>query len=199
VTYLLRVELPDVPGSLGLVATAIGTAGADIEVLEIVEHRPDGTAIDDVIVELNNGALPDTIVSACNDLDGVNVLWISRFAGNANLFRDLELIEELSGHPASALERLVTILPAPFRANWAARVAPAGVVAATESAPSELEWVEVAGPTRLAFDHDDTQVAATPIGEELVMIGREGGPGFLDSELARLAHLAALAKTLARG
>ena len=37
--YLLRVELPDVPGSLGRVATAIGEAGGDIEAIEIVEHR----------------------------------------------------------------------------------------------------------------------------------------------------------------
>jgi len=29
--FLLRVELPDVPGSLGAVATALGAVGADIE------------------------------------------------------------------------------------------------------------------------------------------------------------------------
>ena len=34
--YLLRVELPDVPGSLGAVAAAIGRAGGDIEASEIV-------------------------------------------------------------------------------------------------------------------------------------------------------------------
>ena len=36
VPFLLRVELPDVPGSLGRVATAIGEAGGDIEAIEIV-------------------------------------------------------------------------------------------------------------------------------------------------------------------
>ena len=49
--YLLRVELPDVPGSLGAVAAAIGEAGGDIEAIEIVEHRRDGTAVDDVLLE----------------------------------------------------------------------------------------------------------------------------------------------------
>ena len=39
---LLRVELPNVPGSLGRLATAIGAAGGDIESIEIVEKR--GTA-----------------------------------------------------------------------------------------------------------------------------------------------------------
>ncbi|MCW2770497.1 MAG: amino acid-binding protein, partial [Aeromicrobium sp.] len=36
--FLLRVELPDVPGSLGTLATALGGAGADIEAIEIVER-----------------------------------------------------------------------------------------------------------------------------------------------------------------
>ncbi len=44
--FLLRVELLDVPGSLGRVATAIGEAGGDIEAIEIVEKRHDGTAVD---------------------------------------------------------------------------------------------------------------------------------------------------------
>ena len=38
---LLRVELPNVPGSLGRLATAIGAAGGDIEAIEIVEKRDD--------------------------------------------------------------------------------------------------------------------------------------------------------------
>ncbi|MDQ3591372.1 MAG: amino acid-binding protein, partial [Actinomycetota bacterium] len=36
--FLLRVELPDVPGSLGTLASALGTTGADIQAIEIVEH-----------------------------------------------------------------------------------------------------------------------------------------------------------------
>jgi len=44
---LLRVELPNVPGSLGRLASAIGAAGGDIEAIEIVEKRYDGTAVDD--------------------------------------------------------------------------------------------------------------------------------------------------------
>ena len=35
--FLLRVELPDIPGSLGRVATAIGEAGGDIEAIEDAE------------------------------------------------------------------------------------------------------------------------------------------------------------------
>jgi len=63
VPYLLRVELPDVPGSLGRVATAIGEAGGDIEAIEIVEHSGEGTAVDDVLLETAPGVMPDSLVA----------------------------------------------------------------------------------------------------------------------------------------
>ena len=99
--YLLRVALPDVPGSLGRLATAIGEAGGDIEAIEIVEKRHDGTAVDDVFLEMVDGAMPDAVVSACTDLDGVEVLWINRYAAGGNIFLDLEAVEDLTGHPAT--------------------------------------------------------------------------------------------------
>ena len=34
---MIRIQLPDTPGSLGSVATAMGTANADISAIEIVE------------------------------------------------------------------------------------------------------------------------------------------------------------------
>ena len=83
--FLLRVELPDVPGSLGRLASAIGVAGGDIEAIEIVEKGLDGVALDDVLLEVMPGALPDSIVSACTALEGVRVLWISRYAAGGNL------------------------------------------------------------------------------------------------------------------
>ena len=105
--FLIRVELPDVPGSLGRVASAIGEAGGDIEAIEIVEHRHDGSAVDDVLLEMAPGAMPDSVVSACNGLDGVRVLWISRYAAGGNLFLDLEVVEELTRHGAEALDHLI--------------------------------------------------------------------------------------------
>ncbi len=134
--YLLRVELPDVPGSLGRLATAIGMAGGDIEAIEIVEKRHDGTAVDDVLLETAPGAMPDSIVSACNALDGVSVIWISRYAAGGNLVLDLEAVEELTADPEVALDRLIDLLPATFRADWGARVSKSdGVLYATHAAP----------------------------------------------------------------
>ena len=49
-SYLLRLVVPDKPGILGAVATALGTAGIDIVSLDVLE-RGNGVAVDDVVVE----------------------------------------------------------------------------------------------------------------------------------------------------
>ena len=201
--YLLRVELPDVPGSLGRVATAIGEAGGDIEAIEIVEHRPDdGTAVDDVLLETAQGTMPDSIVSACNLLDGVHVLWISRYAAGGHLFLDLEAVEELTVHPVQALDRLIELLPATFRSDWAARVrrTPEGteVVHRSQAAPSQVEWHDIDRSTQVASPDENTVIAAAPLGDDIVVVGRRGGPEFLESELARMGHLIGLAVSISR-
>jgi hypothetical protein len=112
--YLMRVELPDVPGSLGRVAGAIGEAGGDIDAIEIVEKR-DGYAVDDVLLEMAPGTMPDSVVSACSVLDGVSVLWINRYAAGGNLFLDLEVVEALTEDPDTARDRL---RPPPSATTW---------------------------------------------------------------------------------
>jgi hypothetical protein len=197
--FLLRVELPDVPGSLGRVATAIGEAGGDIEAIEIVEKRHDGTAVDDVLLETTPGAMPDSIVSACNAIDGVNVVWISRYAAGGNLFLDLEAVEELTANPAEALDRLIDLLPITFRADWAARIHDtSGVVHATAAAPSGLEFRSIGRAAHLETDDDNVHCGARLNKHEIVVLGRRGGPEFLDSELARLGHLVALAMSISK-
>ena len=199
--FLLRVELPDVPGSLGRLAGAIGEAGGDIEAIEIVEKRHDGTAVDDVLLELPPTAMPDTIVSACNQLPGVHVVWISRYGAGGNLFLDLEAVEDLTANPTEALDRLVDLLPVTFRADWAARVHRAhGQRYSTEAAPSDLPFLELVRTERVEIEGDDVNVmvAARLGGNEIVVLGRRGGPDFLDSELARVGHLAGLAMSIQR-
>jgi hypothetical protein len=197
--YLLRVSLPDVPGSLGRLASAIGEAGGDIEAIEIVEKRYDGTAVDDVFLEMVDGTMPDGIVSACTQLDGVEVLWINRYAAGGNVFLDLEAVEDLTEHPGRARDRLVDLLPVVFRSDWAARVDRAGGVRrSTEAAPDGLAWLELDAPTVLPEQPDGDLTAACRLGDDsVVLIGRRGGPAFLASELARLEHLARLAHSIA--
>ena len=211
VPFLLRVELPDVPGSLGRVASAIGEAGGDIEAIEIVEHRPDGTAVDDVLLEMAPGMMPDSVVSACNILDGVHVLWVSRYAAGGQLFLDLEVVEQLTQNPSLARDQLVDMLPVAFRADWAVRLCRSGggfkQVHSTSAAPDlgkdEAGWISLDRAARLPAEElwpqlHDVEVAAAPLdADEVIVIGRRGGPAILDSELARVGHLAALAVTIA--
>ncbi|MBU2695198.1 amino acid-binding protein [Pimelobacter sp. 30-1] len=197
--FLLRVLLPDVPGSLGRVATAIGMAGGDIEAIEIVEKRSDGTAVDDVLLELEQGMMPDSVVSACNALDDVEVLFVSRYPAGGNLMMDLEAVEELTT-ASGDFDKLIDLLPATFRVDWAARVHRAkGVVYGTSAAPDELDFVEIEAPLRLEAPEDEVTLfaAARLDGNEIVIVGRRGGPEFAESEIARLGHLCGLAVTIA--
>jgi hypothetical protein len=199
---LLRVELPNVPGSLGRLATAIGAAGGSIEAIEIVEKRADGIDVDDVLLDMVEGGMPDSVVSACNGVEGVRVLWISRYLAGGNLFPDLEVVEALTADPPSALESLVTVLPVAFRCEWAARVAVTDdgfeIESASEGAPSEILLKPAYGLDRQELGDD--VVAIAPVGHaRVVVLGRRGGPEFLDSELARLGHLVGLAASIAQG
>ena len=71
-TFHLRIALPDRPGSLGMVASAIGFAGCNIKRLDVIETI-DGRAIDDLIVSVP-GSDPGDLLSVLTDISGVEVL-----------------------------------------------------------------------------------------------------------------------------
>ena len=200
--FLLRVELPDVPGSLGRLASAIGEAGGDIEAIEIVEkNKAEGLAVDDVLLETSPGTMPDSIVSACNELDGVQVVWISRYAAGGNLFLDLEAVEDHTPNTHEAHDPGVDVLPQTVRAAWAKPLHPVkGIARSTDGAPENVPFIELDRPERIEVEGEDENMfaGARIDGNEIVIIGRRGGPDFLDSELARLGHLASLATSIAR-
>jgi len=102
VSYLLRLVLPDRPGALGAVATALGTVGADILSVDVIERNAD-CAIDDFVVELPPDKLADTLVSAAATVEGVQVESIRPYAGQLDPHRELELLEALARDPAKSL------------------------------------------------------------------------------------------------
>ncbi len=211
--FLLRAEIPDVPGSLGTLAAAIGAAGANIEAIEIIEHGYDGIAIDDVLLDVPPYVMPDAVVSACHAVDGVRVLWISRYAAGASLSLDLETLEAVTADPPRALVTLVEQIPHTFRTDWAAwlqvdgdRV---GVKAASPAAPdldtATADWLVEEQSRRLEPPDDsdgwrNTLLVGVPLDgiPAMVVAGRHGGPEFLDSELARITHLTGLAASVQR-
>ena len=70
--FRLQLTLPDRPGSLGAVASAIGFAGGDIRGLVVVKSE-DGKGFDDITVAIP-GSDPTDLVNVLNDLGGVEVI-----------------------------------------------------------------------------------------------------------------------------
>jgi hypothetical protein len=66
--------------------------------------------------------------------------------------------------------------------------------------PEAEQWVGIEKPQHLPplAAWESTVLGAAPVGspDEVVVFGRRGGPEILESELARLAHLAALAASI---
>lgn len=71
-SFVLRLWLPDIPGTLGRVAAAIGLAEGDVTGIEILE-RGAGMAIDELIVALPDGSGPDRLVAEVSKVEGVAV------------------------------------------------------------------------------------------------------------------------------
>jgi len=210
VSFLIRVQLPDRPGMLGALATALGKIEADILSVDVVE-RSAGTAIDDLVVELPSGRLPDVLITAAESVPGVEVDAVRPYAGVLDTHRELELVEKVAADTANGLAVFVEGVPRIIRAGWAVVLTkPTGVarrVAASSAAPEtkaiELPW----WPLRrgIILDGEDawvpepwrelgTELAATPLGgpDRVLLVGRPGGPMFRAAEVARLAHLAGI-------
>jgi ACT domain-containing protein len=66
------VWLPDRPGALGHVASAIGTAGGDVVGIEILE-RGGGSAIDELVVTLPDEVTLQTLINEIGRVEGVAV------------------------------------------------------------------------------------------------------------------------------
>jgi hypothetical protein len=71
-TYVVRMWLPDRPGALGQVARRFGAVRGEIVGIDILE-RGAGRAIDELVVELPDGALTDLLVQEIQQVDGVDV------------------------------------------------------------------------------------------------------------------------------
>ncbi|MEU0513701.1 MULTISPECIES: ACT domain-containing protein [Amycolatopsis] len=216
-SFLIRVQLPDTPGTLGAVATALGMIGADILSVDVVE-RGGGVAIDDMVVELPSGRLPDAVITAAESVEGVEVDAVRPYAGVLDTHRELELVEEIAAQPASGLSVLVEGVPRIIRAGWAivVSVSEPGVdrLASSSAAPeapiTDLPWLPLERATIL--DSEDswvpetwqelgTELAATPLGkpDKALLVGRPGGPMFRAAEVARLAHLAGIVAVVLDG
>lgn len=214
--YLLRVTVPDRPGALGALAVALGQVNANIMSLNVIETL-DGAAVDDIVVDVPTGALPDTLITAAESLDGVSVVSLRPFDGRLGAHQELKLIDQISAAGPDALTHLTQALPGVFSVSWALVLQRdtdgAHMVARGVSAPNDTKEVSVAlrpevGPAQ-QLDDDvlgqlpqswtvmDTAVAMANLGEDLVLIfGRIGGPDFLQAELKRIGYFAGIVRMI---
>lgn len=219
-SYLLRVELEDRPGSLGSLAVALGSVGADILSLDVVERGtgPESSwVIDDLVVELPNGAMPDMLISAAEALRGVRVDAIRPHTGLLEAHRELELIDHVAaarGREAQ-VQTLVDEAPRVLRVGWCTVVTLtdsgprriAGSPGAPETQAAATPWLPMTAAAVLDGAAEwvpplwrdlHTTLAAAPLGDAAtaVVLGRPGGPEFRPSEVARLGYLAGIVSGL---
>ena len=220
-SYLLRLVVPDKPGTLGAVATALGLAGIDIVSVDVLE-RGDGVAVDDVVVDLPAGRVPDSLITAVRSVPGVEVETLRPYAGPLDTHRELELLDALAqAAEGTSAKLLAADLPRVFHSGWAVVLESTGdrdteqpweVAAASDAAPSfeglTLPWMPLPTPRLLPSDEAwlperwqemAIEMMAAPYGGPgcSVVLGRSGGPPYRRSELMRLAHLAGIATTVA--
>jgi hypothetical protein len=73
--FRLQVVLPDRPGSLGAVASAIGFAGGDIRGLVVMKSE-DGRGYDDITVAVP-GSDPSDLIEVLTAIGGVEVISVT--------------------------------------------------------------------------------------------------------------------------
>lgn len=207
----IRVSVPDRPGSLGRLATALGAAGADIAQVEVLEAEG-GRALDDVHVNVRDLAHLDQLGTVLAAVPGVTVVGAQHPAPPTNGHAELELVAQVLARPERALQTLVDGAPGAIGGHWAAAVeytedgTARGVTAVSTRCPgpeavpldfplrlAALSWPAVAGGAL-------APLVGTPLGLAVV---RDTGPAFHRSELWRLEQVGrvvgpALAPVLAR-
>ncbi|MEX0874376.1 MAG: hypothetical protein WD646_12955 [Actinomycetota bacterium] len=207
--YVLRVSLPDQPGSLGEVCAALGGIGADIVSLRVID-RDSFNAVDEICVA-GTGISPERIRTAVESAPGVVVEIVRRIARVLDPLGALQLADKLARIEAEPYESLCEGLPEALGATWALamKVTGDGPVAIATSADSpphgvmETPWLPITGPRKLPLGHwaptnwrmHRFELAAAPLSDpfEFVIVGRWAGMRFRPTELRQIGLLSDLA------
>ncbi|WP_088281923.1 ACT domain-containing protein [Kineosporia sp. A_224] len=199
----LRISVPDSPGTLGRVTTAIGAAGGDIAAVDVLESQA-GRALDDVFVTVRDAVHLAAVTSAVSAEPGIQVAGVQQPVPPVTGHTDLELCQQVLAQPDRAVRTLVDGAPGALGADWAAVLvfdatgAQEDVLAVSRDAPAP-DAVRITAPLRLgAVTLMDPATGLAYSGTALVPIGngplglllvRQEGVDFHRSELYRLAQV----------
>ena len=187
-TYVLRLWLPDFPGTLGRVAAAIGQAGGDVIGIEILE-RGAGMAIDELIVVIPSDAenAMEQLIAEVSQVDGVAVEDIHTVALDRpdQSVLALDTAARIMESPRDErLEATCELVREMLESDWCTimRRGTAIPLAVSGDVP-DLPWVIafLAGTTHLAGDaaheHTPADIAWAPLDllDAVIVIGRIRG------------------------
>lgn len=217
-SYLIRVQLPDLPGSLGELAEAIGLVDGNIQSVDVIEVLPDQTVVDDIVVHLPKSAMADSLITAIRTVDGTEVDSIRPFTGTVDRRGQIRMLADVAAHRRTvpkAMAELVKVMPRSMTATWVIILEvrdEVSRVAASQAAPEDdgttppaidVDKARVLDPETAAWIPEswailDSSLAATPLaGTDMVLIvGRTGGPNFLASEVEHLGNLGRIVGTI---
>jgi hypothetical protein len=198
----LRISVPDRPGSLGLLATTIGSAGADIEGVDVLETGS-GRALDDVFVQVRDSDHLHALQTAVADLAGVVVVGVQQPVPPTTGHADLELVDQVISRPDRALQTLVDGAPSALGGDWAAIIpytdGEAGPAVAVSGRGPAADTVNVRAALRLTTiqltpdgsDRPAQGAVLVPLGQApaALLLVRQDGPPFHQRELWRLGQL----------
>jgi hypothetical protein len=199
----IRISVPDSPGSLGRVTTAIGAAGGDIAGVDVLESQA-GRALDDVFVQVRDVEHLRAVNAALDAEPGIATIGVQHPVPPVTGHTDLELCQQVLAQPDRSVRTLVDGAPGALGADWAAVLffdasgAQEGVLAVSARAPAS-DAVRIAAPLRLgavrladpATDRPYSGTALVPLGTGPLglLLVREEGVDFHRSELWRLAQV----------
>lgn len=208
----IRISVPDRPGSLGSVASAIGSAGGDIAKVDVLESEA-GRALDDVFVTVRDPEQLARVTKQLDSVPGVTVVGSQHPAPPITGHADLELLAQVLARPERGPQTLVDGAPGALGADWGALLeygpdgAMQAVVALSPSSPA-AEHITVTVPLRLTSvqltppgaDAPYGGAALVPVGSDIgLLLVRTDGPPFHQSELWRLGQIGDIAATALAG
>src|SRR3954466_1582433 len=196
----LRVSVPDRPGSLAALTTALASAGANVHSVSVID-REAGRAVDDLLLDWPYGRGWDAVTAAIETCPGIRVHGLRHIA-EPSITHDADLLGQVAAEPARALETVIDGLPHLLLADWCAlfdRRDARQPEYATSGAPLPLPMTDhpLARPRTLSVDGESLLLVPIRSSELRVLVGRYAGPGFTRAEMHRCESIVATATMIA--